>query len=351
MPKKDKVKYAKLIVNPGAGKPGDTATRIELATRCLQENGFTVDVALAKPKEEAIPIAKKAVKDGYRWIIAMGGDGTLEAVLSALVGSKARLGIIPVGSQNNVAKSLGIPIDVEQACALIATGNTRKLDLGQARMKKGRKHYFFELAAVGLVAAVYPDANKVSNGKLSHIKDAALTLIHQETRPKVKLTLDDESKIEIETMLVVVSNTPIFGRNFLVAPNASLQDGLLDISVYPEFNKAELLAYYARIMDEGRAEDDKVQRYRARKVEIKADPKLDAMADGVVLGKGTVEIKSRPGALWVITPPDGSAPALQEGQADADLPAPVSPVTEPTEPAESSDTTEPVEAAGEREEA
>src|SRR5512138_409560 len=128
MSKKQKIIQAKLIANPGAGKPKESPKQLEMAVRCLQDLGIEVDVALAKPKEEATPLAKQAVKDGYKIVIAMGGDGTLEAVIRGLVGSKARLGIIPIGTQNNIAKSLGIPETIEEACALIASKNTRKLD-------------------------------------------------------------------------------------------------------------------------------------------------------------------------------------------------------------------------------
>src|SRR5512141_2267003 len=128
MSKKNKHVRAKLIANPGAGKPEESAKQLELATRFLQQNGIEVNVALAKPKEEATPLAKQAVKDGYKIVIAMGGDGTLEAVLRGMVGSKARLGIIPTGTKNNMAKSLGIPEKIEEACTLIASDNTRKLD-------------------------------------------------------------------------------------------------------------------------------------------------------------------------------------------------------------------------------
>lgn len=326
MSKKQKLIQAKLIANPGAGKPEESPKQLELAIRCLQGLGIEVDVALAKPKEEATPLAKQAVKDGYKIVIAMGGDGTLEAVLRGLVGSKARLGIIPIGTQNNIAKSLGIPETIEEACALIAAKNTRKLDVGQIKVKKQKKLYFFELAAIGLVAALYPKANKLANGQLSKIKDIALTVMHHEPEPKVYLTLDDESKIEIKTMLVVVSNAPMFGANFLVAPDASLQDGLLDVSVYPDFSKAEILGYYAKIMDEGYSANSKVQRYRARELEIKASPKMEVMADGVMLGKGKVKIKSLPGSLWIITPEEGAAPAAIEKTAAEELPAPVAPV-------------------------
>jgi diacylglycerol kinase (ATP) len=332
MSKKDKIIHAKLIANPGAGIPEESAKQLELATRYLQQHGIKVDVALAKPKEEATPLAKQAVKDGYKIVIAMGGDGTLEAVVRGMVGKKARLGIIPTGTKNNMAKSLGIPENLEEACTLIATQNTRKLDVGQVRVKKGKKLYFFELTAVGLVAALYPKAKKLADGKLSNLKDAALTLIHHEPEAKVYLTLDDESKIEVKTMLVVISNAPMFGDNFLVAPDASLTDGLLDVSVYPEFGKAELLAYYARIRDEGYSANEKVQRYRARKLEIKSSPKMEVMADGVMLGKGKVELKSRPGSLWIITP-DGSGsevPAAIEKNTADKLPPPVAPVPQAT---------------------
>lgn len=337
MSKKDKVVYAKLIANPGAGKPEESPKQLELASRYLQQHGIEVNVALAKPKEEAIPLAKQAVKEGYDMVIAMGGDGTLEAVLRGMVGTKTPMGIIPVGTQNNVAKSLGIPIDLEQACALIASRNVRKLDVGRVKVKNGKKLFFFELTAIGLVAALYPKANKLQDGKdrLSKLKDVALTLIHQEPEPEVFLTLDDESKIKVNTMLVVVSNAPMFGANFLVAPDASVNDGYLDVSVYPNFSKTELLAYYAKIRDEGFSANEKVQRYRACKIEIKTNPKMDVMADGVMLGKGRVEIKSKPGSLWMITPEDHVAPpALMKNVEE--LPAPVSPVpTKEPQPASS----------------
>src|SRR5512147_722209 len=99
MSKKDKIIHAKLIANPGAGIPEESAKQLELATRYLQQHGIQVDVALAKPKEEATPLAKQAVKDGYKIVIAMGGDGTLEAVMRGMIGSKVRLGVVPTGTE------------------------------------------------------------------------------------------------------------------------------------------------------------------------------------------------------------------------------------------------------------
>jgi diacylglycerol kinase (ATP) len=318
-----------LIANPGAGKVSDAANNLKLVTGYLKKNGLKVDVAWAKPKDRATPIARRAIKDGYKIVIAMGGDGTIEAVMRGMIGRKARLGIVAAGTENNIAKSLGISEDLEEACATIASDNTLKLDMGQIKIRKGKKFNFFEMATIGLSAAIYPDANKAASGKLSGIQGAAMTLIHHETRPKVFLTLDGESKIEVETMLVMVSNTPVFGKNFLVAPQASLQDGLLDISVYPDFSKVELLRYYAAVMDGGYSGDGKVQHYQAHKLKIKTSPKLDIMADGVALGKGTVTIKVRPGALRVITTQKSSG--LESPQKDTTepiMPEPAPPTVE-----------------------
>ena len=314
MSKKNKPIRVKLIVNPGAGKASNAADSLKLVVGYLEESGLKVDVALAKPKEEATPIARKAIKDGYKTVIAMGGDGTIEAIMRGMMGSKVHLGIVPVGTENNIAKSLGIPKDLQEACALIVSDNMLKLDMGQVTTRKGKKFVFFEMATIGVSADIYPDANKAASGNLSSIKAAAMTFIHQEARPTFFLTLDNESKIEVETMLVMVSNTPVFGKNFLVAPGASLQDGLLDISVYPDFSKVELIRYYAAVMDGGYSGDGKVQHYQARKVKVKASPKMDVMADGVALGKGTVKIKIRKDALRVITA--ATKPGFENQQKD-----------------------------------
>lgn len=312
MTKKNKPLHIKLIANPGAGKSEEAARNLKDATSYLEQHGLIVDVALARPKEESTKIARRAVKRGYKLIAVMGGDGTVEAVMRGIVGGKARLGILPSGGQNNIARSLGIPEDLEAACELVSSGEAIPFDAGQIEVKKGKKFIFFEMATVGMAAAVYPAANKISDGKWSKIMDAALILIHQETRPKVLLTMNDESKLEVETMLVLVSNTPSFGQNFRVAPEASLQDGLLDISVFPDLNKGELLGYFAAVMDGGHSGNGKVQQYQARKVKIKSSPKLDVMADGVALGRGRAKIKARPGAFLVIAPRKG--PEHKEAQ-------------------------------------
>ena len=291
------------------------------------DHGLKVDVALAKPKREAIPITKRAVKDGYDVIVAMGGDGTIGAVIRGIAGSKTSLGIIPAGTENDIARSLGIPEDLKEACKIIASGNIRKLDLGQISTKKRKKFYFFMVAAIGLTATIYPLIAEVPEGKLGGIKDALNTLLKFKSAPIVNLTLNDESKIEVETMLVTIANTPVIGVKNLVAPEASLEDGLLDIAVYPGFSKAELISYFLKTAHEGEISDGRIQRYKAKKIKVKTTPKLDIAAEGILLGKGTARIKVLPGALRILAPEVGKGAEKPLKETTVALPEPLSPVT------------------------
>ena len=332
MSKKSKNVCAKLIANPGSGDASSRGKLLEQVTRCLKDQGIEVDVAVAKPKEEAIPIARRAVKDGYKIIIAMGGDDTVEAIIRGIAGSKARLGIIPAGTANDLAKSLGIPEDPAQACALIASGQFRKLDLGQVKVRKGKKLSFFELVTIGIGAAVYPDALHASKGRLSSVKDVIQTVLTHDASPRVTLVMDGESHVTVEAMLAIVSNVPLIGPNMLVDPNASMDDGLFDVSVFPNYSKAELLTYFTKVAKEGHADDGRMQRYRAHKLKVKTSPKLEIMADGVMLGKGTVKIKVLPGVLRVIAPQVGAGMEKPPQATGEDLPAPIAPVTANDEP-------------------
>jgi YegS/Rv2252/BmrU family lipid kinase len=311
----------KLIANPGSGKPSGKPVLLDRVVKLLMAQGIQVDVALAIPNKMAVPIAKQAVKDGYKTVIALGGDDTIQAVIRGIAGTKTILGIIPAGTEDNVALSLAIPEQVEQACELIINGHAAKIDLGQVKINR-QKYYFFEAVTIGLAAAVYPSVKEIPRGDISSLKDASLTLLLHEAKPNVTLELDGEGKIETETMLVTVTNIPYIGLKFLAAPDASMQDGFLDISIYPEFSKAELLTYFGRVMNGGLAGDGKIQRFKAHKLKVKTVPALEVMADGLRLGSGNVKIKVIPGALRVIVPE--ALVKAADPQKESSLLAPVS---------------------------
>jgi diacylglycerol kinase (ATP) len=325
--KKNKPIRAKLIANQGAGNVLEAASRIEQVRHYLLDYGLKVDVALAHPKREAVPIVRRAIKDGYDVVISMGGDGTLGEVIRGIAGSKVSLGIIAAGTENDIARSLGIPEDLKEACALIASGHIRKLDLGQISTKKTKKYYFFMVSTIGLSATLFPMIAEVPEGKFSGIMGAVMTFLKFDSKPKVFLTLDDESKIEVETMLVTIANTPIIVLKNLVAPDAFMDDGLLDIAVYPNFSKAELLNYFTKTAHETLTPDRSIQRYRARKIKVKTYPKLDVAAEGIILGKGTARIKVLPRALRVIAPEPGTGTEKPPENTNKKLPELVSPVS------------------------
>ena len=305
MTKNNRKPRSLLIANPGAGQVLKRASLIAEVAHCLMECGLDVDVALARPTDEAARAARKGVKRGYDVIVAMGGDGTIGGVIRGMVGSKSRLGLIPAGTQNDFARSLGIPEDLQTACELIAAGKARKVDLGRLRTRKTDRFDFFMVTTIGIASTVFPMVKDVPDGEYAHIPNALKTLLRFDPTPKVFLTLDDRPEIEVETMLVTVTNTPLIGLHNLVAPDSSLQDGLLDISVYPGFSKADLLAYFARTVEETSAADKNIQRYRARKIKIRTSPKLDIASEGLMMGKGTAWIKALPGAIRVIAPEPG----------------------------------------------
>jgi diacylglycerol kinase family enzyme len=172
---------------------------------------------------------------------------------------------------------------------------------------------------------MFPEVKRIPKGNLSTLKDAVETFLDYEAKPEVNLSLDGDSKIKVNTMLVTVANTPLIASKNLVAPDASMEDGLFDISVFPDFSKAEVLGYFARTSNEGLRPDGKLQRFRAGKIKVKTTPELDIAADGILLGKGKAVIKMCPGALRVFAPPvDAGAEKTPEEKAEG-LPAPLSP--------------------------
>jgi len=301
MSQKSKTIRVKLIGNPDAGKPSDSANNLKLVTGFLEKTGFKTDITLEKQKEKITQTAQKAAKDGYKIIIAMGGDGTIQAVMHGMIGSKARLGIIPTGIDNFIAKRLAIPDNLEEACALIATENTYKVDVGHVKTSDGKKSVFFEMATIGLAAAIYPDTNKIAKSILSVKKDLPDVQEQKESKVMVFITLDDEPEKEIETNVLIIRNTPGFEENIGDVSEGSPQGGLLDVMVFPDFSKPEILRYFAAESDRGYKGKGKVQHFQAGKIKIRTSPKLDVMIDGVALGRDAVTVKVLESALQVIT--------------------------------------------------
>lgn len=200
---------ALLIINSKSGPEHDSLLHVgELVDR-LAGHGIAADVRVKLHKSQARREAQAATEAGYRLVVAAGGDGTVSAVARGLIGTDTVLGIIPLGTYNNVATSLGIPTDVGQACALIAAAPVRAIDVGQvyARGMK-RPRVFVEIGAVGIAAPLAVAGQGFEKGRwdavtrhLPHAVNMSPTVLG--------VRLDGQRSVQRhQSMLAVVANTP-----------------------------------------------------------------------------------------------------------------------------------------------
>jgi YegS/Rv2252/BmrU family lipid kinase len=284
---------AKLIFNSAAGKTEESATQLSELLDYLQAINIRPDVFLVHPADDLRVVARKAVHDGYRLIIVSGGDGTIENVALGLVGTHATLGIIPTGTRNNLARSLGIPNNnVAEAAALLRTGRRTKIDVGRVRYGNNYR-YFLETVAVGLASALYPAADDLQHGDLGKITEIVSTFFAH-APSEIRLRLDDSHhEIVTSAHMVLIVNMPYVGGNFQIGPDILFDDHYLDVFVYSNLSKLDLIGHAVQLTTG--AVDHRAQRFHAKKIQIVTNPPMPVMADGVLLkdGRVTVAVHSR----------------------------------------------------------
>ncbi len=294
---------AKLIFNPASGNPAESAMQLMELLRHLQTQRIQTEVSLVQPEMDLSALACRAVRAGAQWVIVSGGDGTIESVARGLVGSRTTLGIIPTGTRNNIARSLGIPIDsIADAVALLQTGRRLKIDVG--RVSYGRvSRFFLEAGAIGLASALYPSADDIQHGDVTKIGEFIATLVtHAPSEIRLRL---DRSRHEITTQahLVLIANMPFMGANFQIAPDVAFDDHRLDVFVYAHLSKLDLIGH--AMQPPNTTPDARIQRYRARTLAIATDPAMPVIVDGVTLdvGNDPVTMTVQPRGLTVMAGP------------------------------------------------
>ena len=308
-------KHAQLVFNPSSGPhKGDSGMRLAKVVDCLMIQGIQAHVGIKTSGKAARELAREAVRSGLGLVVVAGGDGTVEEVASELVGSSTVLGIVPIGTMNNLARSLGVPLDIDGACALIGMETTRHIDVGRV-FSNGHPdgEYFVEGAGVGL-GAVATLAGQALEKRRWGVVLGALRKLFEEKRGTIKVEMDD-TIIETHSRIVTVSNAPLMVNNLLVAPDAKMDDGLLDVAVYDGLGNAALAEHFVASSKGAR---HNLHIYRARRVRITADHPLSSNSDKDVVAaeRRVVEIEIVPKALSVIvgngiglTVPVDAAPA------------------------------------------
>ncbi|MBN1668583.1 MAG: hypothetical protein JW862_15920 [Anaerolineales bacterium] len=290
---------AKLIFNPGSGTTDESPVQLMDVISAMQAWKLVPEAYLVEPGGDLPAVVKKALEDGIRLFVVCGGDGTIDVMAGALAGTNATLGIIPTGTQNNVALSLGIPVDIPAAIGILRTGQRIKVDMGLAACGE-IKQPFLEVCSVGLLSALFPSADEIQHGNLIRVGDFLAALVASPPA-EVHLILDSTQEIRTMCHVVLVSNMPYIGPHFQVGTPTSINDGLLDVLVFADLSKTDLLGYAVQVAKSGvTLEDESIQRYHVRRVDIDTKPTMPIMADGLALGEGRLRISAQRHALAVM---------------------------------------------------
>jgi len=287
-----------VVWNPNAGSkaglPTNRTSEEELR-QALASNAIDAELFMGDSVEAATSRVRRAVEDGYSTIIAAGGDGTVDIVARELLGGSTSLGILPLGSAMNVARSLGIPRDLEEAAAILMSGTTRKIDVGEVEGQM-----FLEMASIGASAEAFGEAHQVDGGSFRALF-RLLFLPFRVRSTKVTLTLD-QGTIRTRALMVEVANTPYTGLGFTLAPGARSDDGLLDIRIFKGLSGWGLARHLSRVIWGRRDYSPRISAYRSSTVLVEAEGALPCRADALDIGTTPCRLTVRRAALQVIVP-------------------------------------------------
>ena len=296
-----------LLVNPVAGgKPGSgpgLADDPELLTPealrgALEGRGLQVDTHEIAQDDDLADIAIRAA-DAGRDVIAAGGDGTVSVVASALLGHReATLGILAMGSFNNMARGFGIPVTLEEALDVIGTGRSTEVDAGWVVHDGDEGRPFFEAAGVGVEAIGFLAVELAERRGWWRALRALVRGLRLRKTP-MRITIDEHS-YRTGSPAVTVSNGPYHGMGFAVADEADPTDGLLTVTVFHGMERWEVLRHFLAVARRRPRREPRVATYPARRVTIEGVRRaLPAHADGVSIGLTPVVFEIRPKALRV----------------------------------------------------
>lgn len=304
---------AKLIFNPVSGSADATPDLLMDIIREMQAVKLIPEAFIVEPGCDLPGVIHAAIEQGIHLIVACGGDGTITAVARALVGTHATLGIIPNGTQNNIALSLAIPNKIPDAVASLRSGHKIKVDVGMVSCGQSTTP-FLEVCSVGLVSTIFSSVDDIQHGNLARVGEFLSTLA---AAPPADIHMRLDGKLDMESLghVVLVSNMPFIGFHYPLGAPDSYKDGLLDVLFFANLSKLELLNYVFQGVGMIEAEDPRIQHYHVRSVEILTNPEMPVMVDGNDLGTGLVRIKVWRHALSVMVG-QASPTVIEEAMTD-----------------------------------
>lgn len=297
------------IINPVSGFRKDKDRIWSILLERLRPQGWELSVVRTRWRGEATELAGQAVEEGYDMVVAVGGDGTVNEVGSALVGTDTVLGIVPVGSGNGLARSLDIPLDPQAACDVLSHGEELSIDVGKADDR-----YFFAVAGVGFDAHVGKRFDASTwRGPVPYFY-FGLKEFFIYTPGTVEVQMKDRT-LEVQPLQVTVANSKQYGNGAVIAPNAKLDDGVLDVCVVHPVNFLQGLYSIPKLFSGKIDTVPYVEYYQADWVKIRRANEEVVNLDGEPVQAGKeVTISVLPRSLHVLAPA-GSANGKENGRA------------------------------------
>lgn len=287
-----------MVLNPGASStdPDAVAEVVALLPGVV--------VATTDAPGHGAHLAADAARHGFDTVIAAGGDGTITEVVDGLasLAEPPRLALIPLGTGNDLARTLGVPLDVKAAVATLLEERERRIDVVAVEADDGARTCSINVSAGGFSGevseAMTPESKKLL-GPLAYLWSAMK--VFPELAPyKTRITWDDGEVETLEALNIVVANARTIGGGRAVAPRANPEDGLLDVVIVRFGTTLDLAKVAARIIAGDYLADDLVSLRRAASLRIESDPPMPWNADGELISRAAISFRVRPRALRVL---------------------------------------------------
>jgi diacylglycerol kinase (ATP) len=286
-----------VLVSPSAGRGRGAVLAVEVLA-AFREAGFAPEVLPATSGPDAERQAAKAVAEGTRAVVAVGGDGTVHAALQAVAGTTTPLAVVPAGTGNDLVLALGAPRDplaaARAAAEDLSAGTTRRVDAGRTGDR-----WWATVLCCGFDSAVTDRANRLRWPRGRRRYDVAVLAELARLRPReLTLVLDGESQ-SLPITMVAVGNTAWYGGGMKICPGADPADGRFDVTVVGATSRLELMRTKPRLTDGTHVDHPSVSVFRAARVEL-SSPGVTTYADGEPVALLPAVAECIPGALTVV---------------------------------------------------
>jgi YegS/Rv2252/BmrU family lipid kinase len=299
-----------VIVNPNAGK-GKGEKDWDKISAVLKKEDLSFFFNFTERKGHAIDLTREAVLSGFRKIITVGGDGTLNEVLNGVFTTNSipttdiTLAMIPVGTGNDWGKMFGIPLDYEKAVKIIRDNKTLVHDVGLVSFHDGTERYtryFINIAGLGFESVVVKKTNmqkdKGHGGKLIYFYNLLTSLLfYRNTRAEVII---DGQKISADVFSINIGNGRYCGGGMRQTPDALPDDGLLDVTIINGMGKFEIIRNLKILYDGTILKHPKIDGYKCRNIKVSSDSVIYTEADGESLGHTPAEFSIIPSCINIV---------------------------------------------------